>query len=140
MRSSKQERLYRKHQKHVDAGTCSFCVIDEGHDQFVRGTKSFKIIRNKFPYTFWDGQDVVEHLMIVPRVHSATFSFTDDKQKIEYVDLLTHYDKLGYNIYARAPQSVMKSIPHQHTHLIKPNGPVRRFVLAIRKPLIRIIR
>lgn len=140
MRSSKQEKLYRKHQKHVDSATCSFCAIDEGHAQFVRGTKSFKVIRNRFPYTFWDGQDVVEHLMIVPRTHSATLSFSNDKQKIEYADLLTQYEKSGYNIYARANQSVMKSIPHQHTHLIKPTGPVRRFVLAIRKPLIRFIR
>jgi diadenosine tetraphosphate (Ap4A) HIT family hydrolase len=140
MRSSKQEKLYRKHQKNNAVVSCSFCEIDEGHEQFVEGLRFFKVIKNKFPYTFWDGQDVVEHLMVVPRTHSDSLNFKTNDEKIEFIDTLSRYEKLGYNIYARAPQSVMKSIAHQHTHLIKPTGPVRRFILTIRKPLIRIIR
>ncbi len=140
MRSSKLEKLYRKHQKKNLVVSCSFCEIDEGHEQFVEGLRFFKIIKNRYPYTFWDGQDVIEHLMLVPRKHADQLAFASDEEKLEYVDTLSRYEKNGYNIYARAPQSIMKSITHQHTHFIKPGGPIRRFVLAIRKPLIRIIR
>lgn len=140
MRSSKLERVYRKHIKHIDSSVCTFCEIDEGHEQFVESTKYFKIVKNRFPYSLWDAQGVSEHLMIVPRAHISSLSELDDMAKIEFVDILQDYEKRGYNIYARAPQSIMKSIVHQHTHLIKPVGPVKKFVLTIRKPLIRIIR
>jgi diadenosine tetraphosphate (Ap4A) HIT family hydrolase len=78
--------------------------------------------------------------MIVPREHISSLSALDDNAKLEYVNILQKYEKRGYNVYARAPQSIMKSIVHQHTHLIKPDGPVKKFVLTLRKPLIRIIR
>jgi diadenosine tetraphosphate (Ap4A) HIT family hydrolase len=140
MRSSKLEKVYRKHQKQTDTAICTFCNIHEGHAQFVKDMKFFTIIRNRFPYSFWDGQGVADHLMIVPHKHIDSLGTLDDNEKIEYVDILQQYEKQGYNVYARAPQSVMKSIVHQHTHLIKPAGAVKRFVLTIRKPLIRIIR
>ncbi|TAL14735.1 hypothetical protein EPN95_01970 [Patescibacteria group bacterium] len=140
MRSSKLERAYREHMKHIDSSVCTFCKIDKGHKQFVEGTKYFKVIKNQFPYSLWDAQGVSDHLMIVPREHIRSLAELDDKAKVEYVNILQKYEKRGYNIYARAPQSVMKSIVHQHTHLIKPDGPVKKFVLTVRKPLIRIIR
>jgi diadenosine tetraphosphate (Ap4A) HIT family hydrolase len=125
--------------KHTDSSVCTFCIIDKGHEQFVEGTKYFKIIKNRFPYSFWDGQGVSDHLMIVPRQHISSLAELSDNAKVEYVNVLQKYEKQGYNVYARAPQSVMKSIVHQHTHLIKPEGPIKKFVLTLRKPLIRII-
>jgi diadenosine tetraphosphate (Ap4A) HIT family hydrolase len=129
-----------KHLKKTDISSCSFCDINKGHNQFVEATKFFKIIRNRFPYTFWDGQGVADHLMVVPQRHIDSLATLSDEEKIEYVTILQRYEEQSYNVYARAPQSVMKSIVHQHTHLIKTNGTVNKFVLTLRKPLIRIIR
>jgi hypothetical protein len=140
MRSSKQEKQYRKHQKHTDSTVCSFCVINEDHAQFVHGTKFFKIIRNRFPYDFWDGQGIVDHLMIVPHRHTHDLSSMKNDEKIEYVDLIATYEGRGYSFFARSPSSITKSIAHQHTHLIKSDRRLKRFVLLLKKPLIRILR
>ena len=140
MRSSKQEKIYRKHQRQTNTATCSFCTVDAGDDQFVRSTAYFKIIRNKFPYDFWDGQGIADHLMIVPRRHTTDLSEMEDKEKIEYFDLISEYEKRGYSFFARSPTTITKSIPHQHTHLIKSDRQLKSFVLLLKKPLIRILR
>lgn len=139
-RSKKEELTYRKHLQKADKSTCAFCTVNEGDDQFVEGTKFFKIIKNIFPYSLWDGQKVEDHLMITPRQHTDSLVDLASKEKAEYVDLLAKYEKVGYNIYARAPGSAIKSIFHQHTHLIKTSGTSRRFVLLIRKPYFRFVR
>ncbi len=140
MRSSKQEKIYRKHQKRTDDSICSFCVITENHDQFVDKAKYFNIIRNRFPYDFWDGQGIIDHLMIVPHRHTNDLSGMKNDEKIEYVDLISAYEKRGYSFFARSPSSITKSIAHQHTHLIKSDRRLKRFVLLLKKPLIRILR
>lgn len=139
-RSKKEEAIYRKHLQKADKTVCAFCAVKDGGDQFVAGTKHFKIIRNIFPYSLWDGQKVDDHLMITPRQHTDSLVDLTPKEKSEYVDLLAQYEKDGYNIYARAPGSAIKSIFHQHTHLIKTSGASRRFVLLIRKPYFRFVR
>ena len=55
----------------------------------------------------------------------------------QYVDLIEEYEQIGYNIYARAPASVIKSIQHQHTHLIKTAGHPRGFLFLMRNRLYR---
>jgi diadenosine tetraphosphate (Ap4A) HIT family hydrolase len=82
MRSAKLERVYIKHLKNADVSSCSFCDINKGHDQFIEATKFFKIIRNRFPYTFWDGQGVSDHLMVVPRRHINSLTTLNDKEKM----------------------------------------------------------
>lgn len=139
-RTRKQAKAYIRHLKSTDSSVCAFCPINEGSEQFVEGTRYFKVLRNIFPYSLWDGQDVIDHLMVVPRSHTDTISSFSDAEKIEYVDILQKYDLQGYNVYARAPVSAIKTIVHQHTHLIKTNGGAKNFVLSIRKPLIRLIR
>jgi diadenosine tetraphosphate (Ap4A) HIT family hydrolase len=139
-RSKKEEASYRRHLKTVDRNVCAFCSVDEDSDQFVEGTKYFKILKNIFPYSLWDGQRVVDHLMITPRQHTDSLDTLSLHEKADYVDLLAKYEKNGYNIYARAPQSAIKSIFHQHTHLIKTAGTPRRFVLLVRKPYFRFVR
>lgn len=139
-RSRKQSKAYIKHMKTTDSSLCAFCPIDETSDQFVEGTPYFKVLKNIFPYSLWDGQDVIDHLMVVPLSHTDTISSFSDAEKIDYVNILQKYEMQGYNVYARAPVSAIKTIVHQHTHLIKTHGQAKRFVLSIRKPLIRIIR
>lgn len=138
-RSRKEEKEYSKHLKSVNRAGCAFCPIKKGDNQFVEGTNSFKIIRNIFAYSLWDGQKVTDHMMITPKKHTDSLANMKPAEKIEYVNIVEKYEKLGYNIYSRAPSSAIKSIVHQHTHLIKTEGDSKKFVMLLRKPYIRIV-
>ena len=140
MRSAKHEKIYRKHITEVDKNVCTFCAIDVGHPQFVEETPFFKVIRNRFAYSLWDAQGVLEHLMLVPKRHIDSLADLKSDEKIEYVDILQRYEKRGYSVFARAPQAVTKSIAHQHTHFIKGDGKIKRLIVSLKWPLIRIIR
>ncbi len=140
MRSAKHEKIYRKHINQTDKTICSFCAIDVGHPQFVESMTFFKVIRNRFAYSLWDAQGVLDHLMLVPKRHIDSLADLKSEEKSEYVDILQRYEKQGYNVYARAPQSISKSIVHQHTHFIKNDGKKKRLVVSLNWPLIRIIR
>jgi len=139
-RSRKEEKIYKKHLKSTNRNDCAFCIIKKGNRQLVEETNNFKIIKNIFAYSLWDGQKVTDHMMITPKKHTDSLANMQPKEKIEYVDLVEKYEKLGYNIYSRAPSSAIKSIAHQHTHLIKTEGDSKRFIFLLRKPYIRIVR
>lgn len=139
-RSRKEERVYKSYLKTLKREICVFCDITPKSEQYVGGTKNFKVVKNIYPYSFWDGQIVVDHLLITPMLHTDSLTELTDKQKVEYVNLIESYESKGYNIYARAPASLIKSVIHQHTHLIKTQGRPKRFVLLLRKPYIRLLR
>lgn len=140
-RSRKQQKVYRKHTRGVKAaGVCEFCKIGPDSPQHVDETKSFRIIRNIFPYSLWDERKVLDHLMIIPKKHTDTLDDVTNEEAAEYVRLMGKYESQGYDVYARAPTSVMKSVPHQHTHLIKPQDKRVKFLLFIKKPYLRYRR
>ncbi len=138
-RTNKHIKNYRKQIKELKPGICQFCEIKEGDSSYIKGTKSFKIITNIFPYSTWDLQNVSDHLMIVPIKHTDTLNDFTANEAIEYVDLLGSYESRGYNVYSRAPGAGMKSVVHQHTHLIKTTGQIKRIILYTRRSLLRII-
>lgn len=139
-RSRKEVKTYKQYQKTIDKSICDFCAITENDVQHITITKYFKVIKNIFPYSIWDSQRVVDHLMVTPIAHTDTIKNMSDEQKIEYVDIIEGYEQQGYNIYARAPGSKMKSIVHQHTHLIKTEGDPKKFILHTMKPYVRIVK
>lgn len=119
---------------------CVFCAITPKSVQFVSETKSFVVIKNIYPYSHWDGQGVLDHLLLVPKEHTDTLSVLTAPQAVEYVDIVSSYESNGYDVHARGPSSNQKSIFHQHTHLIKLDRKHRKFMLFVRKPYIRITR
>ncbi len=133
-RSRKQNNVYRKYLKNNKSSDCIFCEINNKFEQQLQETKYFKVIKNIYSYTLWDGVAVEDHLMIVPKKHTDTLSDLSSVEAKEFVDLLGRYEKAGYNVYARAPDSVRKTVVHQHTHLIKINGKVRRLIFTIYRP------
>ncbi len=138
-RSRKEEKTYKKDLHANMRPGCPFCEISPKSEQFVEEGVAFHVIRNIYPYSLWDGQGVVDHLMVVPKKHTDTLSDIKAREKAEYVDIISKYEGQGYDIYARAPKSAAKSVFHQHTHIIKLDGRHRRFVLLMRKPYIRIL-
>lgn len=138
-RSRKEEKAYKQYQKTVDSSTCQFCAINKKNEQFISSTKSFKVIRNIFAYSIWDGQVVTDHLLVIPKRHTDSLGGFSPSEAAELLKTLDGYEKEGYNVYARAPSSTIKSVVHQHTHLIKTAGAPKKFIFLLRKPYIRII-
>jgi len=69
-RTRKETISYKKYlherKKQGKDSDCIFCEVVPGFPQFVKELKHFKIIRNIFMYSSWDGQAVREHLLLVP--------------------------------------------------------------------------
>lgn len=129
----------RKEKKHP-VYNCMFCDPNEIKGQIVKSTKYFKIVRNKYPYNVWDQQRVADHLMLVPHLHTDTIAALTEEARLEFVKLISQFEEKGYHVYARATNSEMKSIPHQHTHLIRCIGKPTRLAFYILKPYINFQR
>lgn len=141
-RSRKEELRYKAYvakQRRLKKADCAFCAIDMNSDQLVRETPHFKVIINIFPYSIWDGEAVDDHLMIVPKKHTDKLGSLPTAAASELLQLIDSYEDEGYNLYARAPGSAIKSIVHQHSHLIKPKGNRKRLIFFSRKPYLRIV-
>lgn len=108
--------------------------MDSLADDVLAEHANFRVIRNKFPYAYWDNQPVADHLMIVPKWHTDTLSGLSAEAAQEYVRLLSAYENEGYNLYARAPGSLMKSVVHQHTHLIRTQPSKIKMMVYVPRP------
>jgi diadenosine tetraphosphate (Ap4A) HIT family hydrolase len=141
-RTRKETKQYTAHLRKNPAAqdVCEFCQMQPGHPQFVVQTTNFKVVRNLYPYSLWDDHGVVDHLMIIPKEHIHNLSGLSPAVAHEYLQLVAAYEQQGYNIYARAPQSKVRSIAHQHTHLIKSAEQKRKIIFFIRRPYIRWVR
>lgn len=140
-RSRKEEIEYHKYQvslKTRGKKECAFCAVDKNSEQYITESRYFKIIRNIFPYSIWDNEVVQDHIMIVPKLHTDKLGALPNGAGNEFLKLIDTYENDGYNLYARAPGSNIKSIVHQHSHLIKPLGKRRKFIFYNKKPYIRI--
>jgi diadenosine tetraphosphate (Ap4A) HIT family hydrolase len=138
MRSRKEEKQYMHYLRDLRPSMCVFC---ECHLQkLVEDGRFFKVIRNIYPYSFWDNYAVDDHLLVVPKWHTDSLANLTGEQAIEFLSLTANFENQGYNVYARAPGSKAKSIYHQHTHLIKTSGNLKKLVLLIRKPYFRLVR
>ena len=78
--------------------------------------------------------DVTDHLMIIPKRHVDSMSDLSKEEKLDLINLMADYEAKGYNVYSREKESNMKSVVHQHTHLIKTKNNKAHFVLYFRKP------
>ncbi|HET7529271.1 MAG TPA: HIT family protein [Candidatus Saccharimonadales bacterium] len=140
-RSRKENNIYNRYRDQNNKNGCQFCEIGEGDKQYVAESKSFKVIRNIFAYSVWDGQRVTDHLMIVPKKHIDNLGSLTPAQSSEFLKLIDKYESQGYNIYARAPASKIKTVVHQHTHLIKSEGEHLNLLFVMHKPFyLRIPR
>ena len=139
-RSRKEEKRYSSYRSKLGSGHCDFCAITPDLAHYVSETKSFFVIKNIFPYSQWDGQGVLDHLLLIPKKHTDTLSDLTRDAAVEFVDCISSYESRGYDIHARGPSSNRKTVVHQHTHLVKLDRKHRRFLFFLQKPYIRITR
>lgn len=137
-RSRAERKFYYHYLATSDKDVCVFC--DPPDDQVIEQGKHFRVIRNIFPYSFWDYHRVTDHLMIVPRQHVESIEKLSDDAKIEFANLVGAYEGKGYNIYGRPAGSAVKTVPHQHTHCIKIGPRSVRALFFWRKPYLRWVR
>lgn len=134
------KKYMRQRKKQGKDDDCIFCEVVPGFPQFVKELKHFKIIRNIFMYSSWDGQAVSEHLLLVPHKHVNSLAHLSKAAALEYFDTVTAYEEKGYHVYARGSGTSTKTIVHQHTHLIRPAGKHHKLVIFLAKPYMRIVR
>ena len=140
-RSRKDELSYRHYLKsHVQPkGICVFCELKGDDHQIIREFPQFYVIKNIFPYSVWDSSIVRDHLMIVPKRHIESTSKFSDKETLEHHKITAIYEKNGYDLYSRGVSSTMKSVQHQHTHIIKTTGEQIRGLVFMDKPFFHKI-
>ncbi len=134
-RSRKTKNKYNPEQaikRHaLGVSHCPFC---NKHIEVVKQAKYFLVVVNGFAYDYWELMNVEDHLMIIPVRHILSIAELTDKERIEWVSLVAYYESRGYNIYLREKDNITKSVPHQHTHLIKTKNKHAKFFVYLRRP------
>jgi diadenosine tetraphosphate (Ap4A) HIT family hydrolase len=106
---------------------CIFCLIpDEQPETIVEETANMLVVENRFGYYVWEGCEVTEHLMVLPKRHRSKLSEFTTKEQQEWTALCAAYEEKGYSLYTRSPENITKSIAHHHTHFIKLDTKPRR--------------
>ena len=139
-RTRHSERLYSDYKKKHGSRGCDFCKFTAQSSQIIDTSRAFWIAKNIFGYDLWDGCRVLEHLMIIPKRHVDSIADFTDKEKLDYLDIIATKEKQGYSLYSRAPQNITKSIPHQHTHLLRIEDKRISSALYIRKPHLLLFK
>lgn len=128
-RTRKSYRLFLKEPQRT---SCPFCELPDKRTLVVK--KHLFIIKNIYPYDWWDFRKVTAHLMVVPKNHVESLQKLSLAALKEYWEVLIDYESQGYSISTRPQGSIRKSVAHQHTHLIKTGGPLTKFMIFIKKP------
>ena len=142
-RSYKGEMKYRAIKKTMTTSAgCRFCGFQDQSrkDEILENHKYFWLVKNIFPYHIWDDQNIEDHIMLVPKRHIISIGDMNDDELLEYSKVIGKYDKLGYSVYARSAQNTLKSIPHQHSHLLKLDNKEITFMVYNKKPYVLIKR
>ena len=139
-RTRKNHRVYATYAKKAKKQDCDFCNFNTRDKQVVASVDDFWIINNIFPYDMWDSAGVKDHLMVVPKRHADAIGDFTAKEQTSFAKILGNYDKKGYSIYARAPGNVIKSVVHQHTHLIALDNKPKKALIYLKKPRLVLFR
>lgn len=113
--TSKRKSEYYK--KFPRDGDCQFCSIPDS--ERVKEYDGFIVIRNKFGYDIFDMREVEDHLMVIPKKHTDRLDVLSQDERAEFLNILIDYESKGYNVYFREPGSIIKTVDHHHTHLLK---------------------
>lgn len=135
-RTRKAELSYKKFRKANPVADCNFCAFHADDRQTVREAEYFWIAKNIFAYSLWEGLDVQEHLMVVPKKHRDSLHHFTPAELREYSELVAEYDERGYSTYTRSSLNVSKSVAHQHTHLLKLGQRHTKATFYLQKPYI----
>lgn len=129
------KRYYRHRQAEKTLNTCVFCA-EKIKDEIIYEAPLAFVVPNQTFYDLWEGRKVIDHLMVLPRRHVRTLGDLTAEEGSEIMRIVGRYEADGYDVYARGIDSVSRSQPHQHTHLIKTEAGKPRGLFYIEKPYI----
>ncbi|CAN5179634.1 hypothetical protein BH09PAT3_BH09PAT3_2460 [soil metagenome] len=115
---------------------CHFCNPGESTEPTVRETEHAYVVPNRTFYDLWEIRKIVDHKLLIPKRHVAQLKDLTAEERTDIINLIADYEAEGYEVYARSPKSVTRSIDHQHTHLIKATGKPGRGLFYLSKPYI----
>lgn len=129
-------QAHKKYLSFPRSNSCDFCDPPGKFKKIIAETAHAWIVENRVAYTQWELRKVTEHLMVFPKSHVLTLNELSQDARIDIINVMAQYEADGYEIYARAPTSSTRSVPHQHTHLIKAEPKIGRGLLYWGKPRI----
>jgi diadenosine tetraphosphate (Ap4A) HIT family hydrolase len=112
---------------------CPFC------DEKTLAKAVFKndlvyVVPNLTHYDLWELHDVTDHLLVMPKRHVKSLQELTPEERLAIMDVAARYESQGYNVYARGVDFVVRSVEHQHTHLIKATHKRPRLAFYLRRP------
>jgi len=129
-------RFRKNRKKYINipqSGECPFC--EEAIEQrIIRSFKYSFLVHNLVGLDIWELSDVVEHLLLIPKRHVASLSDLSKPEAAELMKIMGEYENKDYNVYARSINSTIRSVRHQHTHLIKVDQKEAKFFFYLKKP------
>lgn len=127
----------KKYLSFPPADACHFCDPHTHAERVLEETTHAYIIPNRTFYDHWELRKVVDHRLLVPKQHVTSLRELEEVALADMMKVIARYESEGYEIYARSPGSVSRSVVHQHTHLIK-TEPKPRWtrMIFMRKPYI----
>ena len=123
----------KKYVGYPKSTTCPFCDRERPDEEIVE-TKHAYIMPNRVFYDVWELRTVTDHLLVIPKRHVNSLSELTSAERLDIMNLIADYEGRDYNVYARAVDSPQKSVTHQHTHLIKTDSRLGRFLIFLKKP------
>ena len=126
----------QKYLRYPKTDTCDFCDPKKLCQPVLEETEHCFIIYNRTFYDVWELRRVEDHRMVIPKRHVLSIDELNEEERLDLVNVLAAYEKQHYNVYARAPSSITRSLPHQHTHLLKVKNHFARGMFVWRKPYI----
>jgi diadenosine tetraphosphate (Ap4A) HIT family hydrolase len=138
----KTRKKYTQHNKadKQKGDSCTFCN-NLANEQIISSNDTMRVVFNRVSYDIFEGRQVLDHLMIVPKRHVESLKDFTDQEKLDMMTLAGEYEAKGYNVYARGVGSITRSVKHQHTHLIRIKNNARtKLIFYLKKPHILINR
>ena len=129
---------YKKYKGHAKTDAvrsieCAFCD-PSAIEEIIKETDTVRVVRNRVKYDMFDGDRVVDHLMVIPKAHRASVGEFTDQELLDSFRIAGEYEEQGYGIYARGKGAATRSIEHQHTHLMKLANRPARLILYSHRP------
>lgn len=136
----KTKRNYTKlNQRDVSKQVCTFCTSTRD-EAILAQNDSMYIVANRVAYDRFEGYAVADHLLVIPKQHRESLDEFTQEEVLDYHELASKYERLGYSIYARGFGSSTRSVAHQHTHLIKLTGKGPKILVYTARPHALIVR
>jgi len=129
-------RTRKKYYSFPRTDTCQFCDPQSHSQQIFQETEHAYVIPNRTFYDHWELRKVIDHRMVIPKKHVQTLGDLSTEELTDLMSIIADYESRNYEIYARSPGSSSRSVPHQHTHLIKTEPKPGRGLFFLSKPYI----